>query len=136
MEKSNMFFKQLSELLPDGVDLNLTVRKKDDEITMVITPQSTSSKVIPMSIKGTADELDKEFFKTIGEMLKGTKGLIVQTKQYEERLKKKTKEMEDKLAEKKVENKPKTNSSKDDDEDESKESLFETENKEKEDDDD
>jgi PRTRC genetic system protein E len=128
-----MFFQKLSEII-DGVDINLSIHKKDGELTVLVVPvtdkpvEKTSKtdkenkpKVSkPMSIKGSPEELDKEFFSSIGEALKETSGLVAKTRAYKEELKKKTEELENKVSSKR----PVTKSKSNDEENDTGEDLF------------
>lgn len=88
-----MFFKNLQEVMPDGMTINLTVSRKENELTVLVTSNNGKDKIVPMTIKGTAEELDKGFSDSIGKALKSTAGIVASTKAYEAELKKKQDEL-------------------------------------------
>jgi PRTRC genetic system protein E len=109
-----MFFQELSKII-DGVDINLTIHKQDGELTILVIPvitEKSTEKLTktdkenkpkvskPMSIKGSPEELDKEFFNSVGEALKETSGFAAKTGAYKEQLKKNTEELEKKVSSK------------------------------------
>ena len=58
-------FKHLSEIMPEGIDLNMTLRRKDDLLIVSIIPKSgelednAKDRLSPLVVSGTPDELDE-----------------------------------------------------------------------------
>ncbi len=80
------FFKQLSQII-DGVDINLTIRKSGDELTLLLQPKAVkeSSKTLikPLSMRATPQELDEVFFSTISNPVKKATGIIASIEVFE-----------------------------------------------------
>mgnify|MGYP001795003294 CR=1 FL=1 len=67
------FFSELSNLI-DGVDLNLTIKKIEGQLTVVCfaTPRiddAAKNKIRPLRFTATAQELDTEFFEKVTKPL-------------------------------------------------------------------
>lgn len=69
------FFQQLS-FLGLGMDVNLRIKGKNDKITVMVEPQQANlSKLRPLVLTGTAEELDDGFFAQFDGLVTATKGL-------------------------------------------------------------
>lgn len=121
------FFKNLSELLPEKVVINMSVRNQNGELTVLVVPAHGDTNFAPMSIKGTPELLDKEFHNTVGEALKQDKELLVKLEAHAAEIKKKTDEMAEKKKNNEKAKSLKKSSSKSKDEDKG-ESLFDNDN--------
>lgn len=86
------FFQQLFDQL-DGIDLNLTIKRKNGKMTVMVLPQTLAT-ISPAIITGTPDELQEGFFEAIKAPLTTAKGLNVELANLEASIKtaKKTKE--------------------------------------------
>jgi len=59
MIQSN-FFQTIKEAMQTDSDLTLTIRKKEDQLTVLVHYKSTSKTVFPpLLLKGTAEQLDQ-----------------------------------------------------------------------------
>lgn len=83
------FFKQLSNLM-DGVDINLTIRKSNGELTILLQPKNTEKEtktiIKPLNIQGSPDELDEHFFNTISTTVKKATSIIASIEVFEQDL--------------------------------------------------
>jgi PRTRC genetic system protein E len=86
-------FTELSNMLPDGVDLSLTIRKKGAEVTVSLMPKSkkvddpAQFKIQPLIITGTPEELDNEFVAAIKSPLSQSTGLLANMAEHEKSVK-------------------------------------------------
>ena len=86
-------FTELTKMLPDGVDLNLTIRKKGGQVTVSLMLKSqkvddpAKDKIQPLIVTGTPDELDNEFVDAIKSPLSKSTGLLGNMAQYEKSVK-------------------------------------------------
>lgn len=83
------FFEKLSELLGDD-SLVLVVKKKEDKLFLSITPKlskDSKKKIVPLTISGTATELDEGFFDAVSKPIQETQGLVTNIKGYEDSMK-------------------------------------------------
>ncbi len=89
----NNFFKQIGELVPEGIDLNLSIRTKGGKLTVSIIPKAqklddpAQNKIKPLILTGTPEELDKEFFITVFAPLTGSTGLLTNMSDHEKSIK-------------------------------------------------
>jgi PRTRC genetic system protein E len=74
------FFQQMFDLM-DGIDVTITMKRKNGKLTMSVLPQTASS-ISPALITGTPDELDEGFFDAIKVPLETAKGLKAELDQY------------------------------------------------------
>jgi PRTRC genetic system protein E len=81
------FFKQLEPLI-NGIDVQINVRKKGEELTLSVvakgaTKDEAAKNIIPFIITGTAKELDELFFATILKPIEKTAALLTNMSAYE-----------------------------------------------------
>lgn len=87
------FWKLMDELI-DGYTVQLTIRKSENKMIVLLVPKLDVKKdevqreIIPLTISGTPDELDQGFFMAIAEGLSKTSGLQSNIKDYEASLSK------------------------------------------------
>ena len=102
------FFNQLQQLNIVGT-LNLSIAKGTDNeliVSLLLDNKSCGDKakslIPPLTLRGTADELDNEFFATIVQPIESTSGLMVDMESYlkAQELAKKQSAMEKEKAEK------------------------------------
>lgn len=100
-----MFFKELFEVMTPGVDVFITVRKKDEILTVSLYPKMRVLKdeaqhsLQPIVLSGTPEELDSGFFVSVNQPLKKSSGLLINMREFEASLEKasaKSKENADK----------------------------------------
>ncbi|MGP2570236.1 PRTRC system protein E [Ornithobacterium rhinotracheale] len=81
------FFKQIAELEIEGT-LNLAVKKENNTlvVSLLVNNDACGDKaknlIPPLTIKGTAEELDEQFFATIVQPLESTSKLMVNMESY------------------------------------------------------
>lgn len=82
------FFKTINLMLGEGNTLSLNVAKKGDTLTVSVLPgndivkDAAKNKIQPLSVSGTADELDDGFLAAIAPVEKAT-GLLNNMADYE-----------------------------------------------------
>lgn len=92
------FFKSLSEMVSDGTDLNITVRKTGDELTVSLLPKAqkledkAQNKIRPLVLSGTPEELDNGFVAAITDSVSKSVGLLSNMADYEASVKQAEKE--------------------------------------------
>lgn len=79
------FFQNMYEQL-DGIDISMTLKRKNGRLTICVLPQ-TASVLKPAVITGTPEELDTEFFNAVAAPLQEFKGLKVDLDNYQQSLK-------------------------------------------------
>jgi PRTRC genetic system protein E len=104
-DKDMIFFQTMYEHI-DGVDVTMTIKRKNGKITLSVLPQAIT-KIAPVMITGTPEELDAEFFNVIAAPLNTSKGVKVEIEQFNNSLKAAKDD-----AEKKAKEKPSNSSSK------------------------
>jgi PRTRC genetic system protein E len=82
-------FTELSTLLNDKETLCINIMKTGDHLVVVVLPQSADVKdpakenLIPLSLKGSPEELDENFIKVISEPVLKATGIITNMGEYE-----------------------------------------------------
>lgn len=83
------FFSQISGLIPEGVDLNITVRRSGNRLIVSVIPKSNSLKdeaqnrLAPLVVTGTTDELNEGFIEAISNPIKQATGLLINMSDFE-----------------------------------------------------
>jgi len=85
------FFNSISNLLPDGVDLNITIRKNGDQLTVSVLPKSNvkddaAKSIVPLIISGTVEELDNGFSDAIKAPVSSAVGLLINMSDFEKQM--------------------------------------------------
>lgn len=83
------FFKQLSEIGVQNLELKVTI--KDETLSVMIIPEIKNVNSIPLTVSGSAEELDAGFFDVISAPLKKTVGLTSNVEEFEDSLEEKPK---------------------------------------------
>lgn len=85
-----MFFTHVSQMMTEGVDLTLVMRKAaDGQMTVSLMPRSQSLKegaqnrFVPLMLSGTPAELDAGFFSTAMQPVQRVTGLIANLAEFE-----------------------------------------------------
>lgn len=84
-----MFFQTFSQVISPGVDYNLTVSQNEGKMTVLVMPKISNLKdaaqthLVPFSLCGTPDEIDRGFIAAIGQPLQRSAGLLTNMAQYE-----------------------------------------------------
>lgn len=85
-----MFFTQISQLMTQGVDLTIVIRRKENELMVSTLPKSNGLKdeaqnqIIPLTLTGSPAELDAGFLQAIAQPIGRATGLIVNLEQFEQ----------------------------------------------------
>lgn len=62
-------FKELYTKMADGDTVTLSITRKNDLLTVSLLPSSKVKGIVPVVIKGTADEIDNEFLTLINPIM-------------------------------------------------------------------
>lgn len=87
-----MFFTHISQLMTQGVDLTIVIRRKESELIVSTLPKSNGLKddaqhlIVPLTLTGTPAELDAGFMQTIAHPVQKATGLIVNLEQFEQQM--------------------------------------------------
>lgn len=100
-------FKKLSEIMGEGCTLTINIAKTENGMTVGVLPgnklvkDAAKSKIVPLNINGTAEELDEGFIEAILQPVAKTNGMFADIKSFEEAQKaaKEASEMEKKAKE-------------------------------------
>jgi len=85
-----MLFEDLEKLMTTGVDISLVIRKRDDGLTVAVLPKANGLKdeaqhqLTPLTLSGTARELDEGFLQAISAPMQKATGLLLNMKQFEQ----------------------------------------------------
>lgn len=85
-----MFFTQISQLMTQGVDLTIVIRRKENELIVSTLPKSNTLKdeaqhhIVPLTLAGTPAEIDAGFLQAIAQPIGRATGLIVNLEQFEQ----------------------------------------------------
>ena len=100
------FFKELSERMGDYT-ISLTIQKDKGQMVVMFVPKLETKKeenlkdLIPLTVKGTPDQLDAGFMLSLGQGIQMTTGLQTNIKEFESAVKKADKKVKGKDVEKK-----------------------------------
>lgn len=105
-------FKKLSEIMGEGCTLTINIAKTETGMTVGVLPGNTlvkdaaKSKIVPLNINGTTEELDEGFVDAIISPIAKTNGMFADIKAFEtaQEEAKKASEMEKKANEEKKKN--------------------------------
>lgn len=84
-----MFFTAIHQMMTDGVDLTLVIRKANGQLTVSTLPKSNGLKdeaqnhIVPLTVSGLPQELDAGFLQAIARPIQKTAGLISNMAQFE-----------------------------------------------------
>lgn len=85
-----------------GISCNISIavtkdaskEPKDTELTVLVSPIGTKTSIQPLSVKGTAEELDNEFTNAVGEAFTKVDGFIAKIDEFEKAAEEKAKQKE------------------------------------------
>ena len=83
-------FTKLSEIMGEGCTLTINIAKTENGMTVGVLPGNTlvkdaaKSKIVPLNINGTAEELDEGFVDAIISPIAKTNGMFADIKAFEE----------------------------------------------------
>ena len=84
-----MFFTTIHQMMTDGVDLTLVIRKANGQLTVSTLPKSNGLKdeaqnyIVPLTVSGLPQELDAGFLQAIAQPIQKATGLIANMAQFE-----------------------------------------------------
>lgn len=85
-----MFFTHMHQMMTEGVDMTLVIRKNAGQLTVSLLPKSNSLKddaqnrLVPLTMSGTPGELDAGFFPAAMQPLQRVAGLLSNMAQFEQ----------------------------------------------------
>ena len=77
-----MFFTAINQMMTEGVDLTLVIRKANGQMAVSVLPKSNGLKdeaqnhIIPLTLKGVPQELDTGFLQAVARPVQKATGLI------------------------------------------------------------
>ena len=84
-----MFFTTIYQMMTDGVDRTLVIRKANGQLTVSTLPKSNGLKdeaqnhIVPLTVSGLPQELDAGFLQAIARPIQKAAGLITNMAQFE-----------------------------------------------------
>ena len=84
-----MFFTTIYQMMTDGVDFTLVIRKANGQLTVSTLPKSNGLKdeaqnhIVPLTVSGLPQELDTGFLQAIARPIQKAAGLITNMAQFE-----------------------------------------------------
>ena len=85
-----MFFTQINQMMNQGVDITLVIRKKDGTLTVSAMPKANGLKdeaqnhIVPFVVTGTPEELDMGFIQAICQPIQKVSGLLTNMSSFEQ----------------------------------------------------
>lgn len=85
-----MFFTKINQMMNQGVDITLVIRKKEGQLMVSAMPKSNGLKdeaqnhIVPLTVTGTPEELDMGFLPTICRPIQKATGLLSNMSQFEQ----------------------------------------------------
>lgn len=84
-----MFFTAINQMMTEGVDLTIVIRKANGQLAVSTLPKSNGLKdearnhIVPLTVSGMPEELDAGFLQAIAQPIQRTSGLISNMAQFE-----------------------------------------------------
>ena len=84
-----MFFTAINQMMTEGVDLTLVIRKANGQLTVSTLPKSNGLKdeaqnhLVPLTVSGLPQELDAGFLQAVARPIQKAAGLISNMAQFE-----------------------------------------------------
>ena len=84
-----MFFTAIHQMMTEGVDLTLVIRKANGQMAVSTLPKSNGLKdeaqnhIVPLTVSGLPEELDAGFLQTVARPIQKVAGLITNMAQFE-----------------------------------------------------
>ena len=84
-----MFFTAIHQMMTEGVDLTLVIRKANGQLTVSTLPKSNGLKdeaqnhLVPLTVSGLPQELDAGFLQAVARPIQKAAGLISNMAQFE-----------------------------------------------------
>lgn len=84
-----MFFTAINQMMTEGVDLTIVIRKANGQLAVSTLPKSNGLKdeaqnhFVPLTVSGLPEELDAEFLQVVARPIQKAAGLITNMAQFE-----------------------------------------------------
>ena len=84
-----MFFTAINQMMTEGVDLTIVIRKANGQLAVSTLPKSNGLKdqaqnhIVPLTVRGLPEELDAGFLQTVARPIQKAAGLITNMAQFE-----------------------------------------------------
>ena len=84
-----MFFTAINQMMTEGVDLTIVIRKANGQMAVSTLPKSNGLKdeaqnhIVPLTVSGLPEELDAGFLQTVARPIQKAVGLITNMAQFE-----------------------------------------------------
>ena len=84
-----MFFTAINQMMTEGVDLTIVIRKANGQMAVSTLPKSNGLKdeaqnhIVPLTVSGLPEELDAGFLQTVARPIQKVAGLITNMAQFE-----------------------------------------------------
>ena len=84
-----MFFTAINQMMTEGVDLTIVIRKANGQLAVSTLPKSNGLKdeaqnhIVPLTVSGMPEELDVEFLQVVARPIQKAAGLITNMAQFE-----------------------------------------------------
>lgn len=84
-----MFFTAINQMMTEGVDLTLVIRKANGQLAVSTLPKSNGLKdearnhIVPLTVNGMPEELDAGFLQAVARPIQKAVGLITNMAQFE-----------------------------------------------------
>lgn len=84
-----MFFTAINQMMTEGVDLTIVIRKANGQMAVSTLPKSNGLKdeaqnhIVPLTVNGKPEELDAGFLQTVARPIQKVAGLITNMAQFE-----------------------------------------------------
>lgn len=91
-----MFFQSIYQMITAGTDLNISIRKVDNSLSVAVMPRRNSLKedmrrnMVPLVVNGTPAELDSGFLQAVVRPLQKVQGLLANAENFEKQAEKAT----------------------------------------------
>lgn len=89
-----MFFQTISQMLSEGTELSILIRRIENRLCVAIMPKREKMKdevgqsIIPLVINGTPEELDAEFLMQIARPIEKVQGILINLEEFEQQAEK------------------------------------------------
>lgn len=84
-----MFFQSIHQMIAAGTDLNINIRRVNDNLSVAVIPRRTNLKseaqqlMVPLIFNGTPEELDAEFLRALHAPVQKAQGILTNLEDFE-----------------------------------------------------
>ena len=84
-----MFFNQISQVMQEGVNIHMTLSIRGGNLAVLVSQQvadlkdAAKANLVPFTVSGTPDDLDRGFIPALAQPLQKTAGLLTNMAEYE-----------------------------------------------------